>query len=107
MAEELLGRTSQDLIGKKLQDEFPEAVGHPFFEAYLEASRTNNVLHLEDYSIVLDRWMFVSVYPSESGLSIFFRDISEQRKAEIELQQSQLQYRLLVERIKDAFHLAR
>jgi light-regulated signal transduction histidine kinase (bacteriophytochrome) len=52
----------------------------------------NKIVHFEDYHAVLDIWISVSVYPSEAGLSIYFKDITAMKKytREIEEQNKKL-----------------
>jgi PAS domain S-box-containing protein len=103
IAEELLQRQPGELLGKNLREEFPQAIGRPFFTGYEEAIRTGRNVHVEEYSVAADRWIYASAYPSATGVSIFFRDISEQRKAQEEAHKSEEKYRVFIERITDAF----
>ena len=84
-AEELWGRRREDLIGKRFEDEFPQAVPSETYEAHLVAARERRVVHLEALSPVLHHWVEVSIYPGEAGLSVYFRDISERKRAEAKL----------------------
>ncbi|MDJ1182428.1 DAHL domain-containing protein [Roseofilum casamattae] len=42
---------------------------------------------LESYDRNLQRWFEIRVYPQESGFSVFLQDISDRKKAELELQE--------------------
>ena len=39
-------------------------------------------VEFEAHSVVVDRWAELHVYPVESGLSVYFKDITERKKAE-------------------------
>ena len=82
---EMLGRTPADLVGKNYWVEFPEAKGTPFAEAYVRALKTQEPLVIEDYYAPWDRWFENRIYPSKEGISIFFTEITERKRAENEL----------------------
>jgi PAS domain S-box-containing protein len=102
-AEQLFERPPGTLTGKKIWDEFPESVGEPFYHAYVTAMETQQNAYLKAYSVAIDRWIVSYIYPSPTGLSVYFGDITEQRKAENKIRESEEKYRVLVERITDAF----
>ncbi|HMD80490.1 MAG TPA: GAF domain-containing protein, partial [Anaerolineales bacterium] len=79
---ELLGRHPKDLIGRNYWEEYPEAKGTPFANAYLRAFETQTSIQLEEYCKPWDRWFENRIYPSRDGLSVFFRDITERKQAE-------------------------
>ncbi len=79
---ELLGRKPEDLIGKNYWQEYPEAKGTPFANAYVRALETQTPITLEDYYEPFDRWFENRIYPSPDGLSIFFTEITERKRAE-------------------------
>lgn len=103
IAEKLLQRGPGELLGKNMREEFPDAIGGVFFNGYEEAIRSGNNVHVEEYSRIAKKWIYVSAYPSPTGVSIFFRDITEQRKAQEQAHQSEEKYRILIERVTDAF----
>jgi PAS domain S-box-containing protein len=82
---ELLRRKPEDLIGKNYWDEYPEDMDTSFGKAYLRALETQLPIQLEDYQATRNRWLENRIYPSEDGLSIFFRDITERKLAEEQL----------------------
>jgi PAS domain S-box-containing protein len=71
---------TDDLLGLQLWDEIPEAVDTVFYEKYHLAVNTQKPVIFEEYYEPLETWFEVRAYPSESGLSIYFRDITEQRE---------------------------
>jgi PAS domain S-box-containing protein len=82
VAEALWGRRREDLIGKSFLQEFPQAAGSLSHEAHLTAARERRVVRLEAISPLLGRWLDISISPSQSGLSVYFRDITERKAAE-------------------------
>lgn len=102
-AARMLHRKGDDLLGKNIWQEFPEAVNKRFYHAYHEAMQKQQSLTVEDYSEVLHAWTQTAVYPSPDGISIYFHDITRERLAEIEAKESQIKYRELLDRITDGF----
>jgi hypothetical protein len=84
-AGQIFGRRPEDLIGKHLWTVFPEGVGQPFHRAYQQALAEQTPIHLEDYYAPWDRWFENVIYPSPDGLSIYFHDITERKRAEAEV----------------------
>jgi PAS domain S-box-containing protein len=81
-AGELLGREPGSLIGKHIWTEFPEGVDLPFYKAYNRAFATQQKQVFQEYYQTFDSWFENRIYPSEGGLTIYFSDITEKKKAE-------------------------
>ena len=79
-----LQRTREELLGKNMWEEFPEAVGLPAYREYHRAMTSGNSVHFEEFNPWLDIWVEINVYPSEGGLAIYFRDITERKRREEE-----------------------
>jgi PAS domain S-box-containing protein len=79
-----LQRTREELLGKNMWEEFPEAVGLPAYREYHRAMTSGNSVHFEEFNPWLDIWVEINAYPSEGGLAIYFRDISDRKRAEEE-----------------------
>lgn len=84
-AEQLLERPNEQLLGKSLWEEFPEAVGSTFYREYHRAMAEQVKVVFEEYYPPLDTYFGVRAYPSEEGLSIYFQDISGRKRVEEEL----------------------
>lgn len=94
---ELLGRKPEDLIGKNYWLEFPEAKGTPFADAYVRALETQKPIVMEDYYAPWDRWFENRIYPSKDGLTIFFTEITERKRAMELLRESEERFRRAME----------
>ena len=75
----------EQLLNKVIWDIHPEMKGTVFWEKYHEALLTRKVVEIEDYYAPMNIWFSVKVYPSADGLTIFYKNISESKKAEQEL----------------------
>ncbi len=87
-AGEILNRNSGELIGKHIWTEFPGSIDQPVYNAYNQAIKNQEYVQVEEHYLPLDRWFENHIYPSADGLSIFFRDITERKKAEEEINRS-------------------
>jgi PAS domain S-box-containing protein len=96
-AERLLARAPEELVGRVVWDEFPEAVGSTFWERYHHAMATGEPVQFQEFFPPLGRWFEVNAYPGAEGLSVYFRDVTEARRAREELERSEAHLRLAVE----------
>ena len=83
--EELLGATADDLVGEVLWESFPGAVGTEFYDAYHRAVETGEPETFESHYEPLGSWFEVRAFPSDSGLSVYFRDVTDRRRMETAL----------------------
>jgi PAS domain S-box-containing protein len=81
-AGELFGRKPEDLLGKKIWEEFPEGVGQPFHDAYQKAMAERTTISLVEYYPPWDRWFENRIYGSRTGVAIYFTDVTERRRVE-------------------------
>ncbi len=71
-----------DLIGESIWDLFPAAVGTPLEERYRVAVGTGQPVSFETYyPAPLDSWFEVHAWPGPDGISVYFLDIDERRRA--------------------------
>jgi len=101
-AAQTFGRRPDELIGKHIWTEFPEGIGLPFYQAYYRAVETQQPIFLEEYYPPYDRWFENRIYPSQDGLSVFFHDITEHKKIELQLQASEEQLKRIIETVPNS-----
>ncbi len=87
---EMVNRDPDSLLGQYIWSVFPEAINTPTFNAYDKALKERKYIHFEDYFEPLDLWHENDIYPSENGISVFTRDITERKKAEAEIHQNHI-----------------
>lgn len=89
-AERFWGKPREDLMGKDIREMFPSAVGTEGFRAIERAEKEGVATEFEmASSVVPGAWVAGRVYPSAEGLSVYFRDVSQPKRAEEALRASQ------------------
>ena len=83
----LLGRTPGDTIGKRWLDEYPDLAGSEFERVYLRVAATAHSESFTAHYAGRDRWYEVTAYPAPTGLSVYFRDVTDRRRVEHEREQ--------------------
>jgi two-component system, sporulation sensor kinase A len=86
-ATRLLFRSGEDLIGKNVWEEFPQAVNLPFYEQYHKAINEQVAVTFDAYFSPLKTWFDVRAYPSPNGLTVYFRDITLEKLEKNEKEQ--------------------
>lgn len=81
-----MGRSADRLTGAVVWNQFPDAVGTAFEERYHRAMETQEPVAFEEYCPTLEAWLAVRAYPSETGLSSYFRDVTERKERERRLE---------------------
>jgi PAS domain S-box-containing protein len=83
---QILHRDPEELIGKYVWTEFPDAVNSATYKAFNKAASKKVYVCTEDYYAPLLLWQENHIYPSPGGgISVFIRDISARKKAEVEI----------------------
>lgn len=81
------GKRPGDFLGKHVSEVLE--VDDALLETFESAMATQEQRTHEWFSEQLGLWAAIKIYPSESGLSVYFRDITEQKRYERKLQQYQ------------------
>lgn len=102
---------SGELIGQNIWDAMPELRGTDFEALHRRAMTERRPLSLESYFAPWNRWFEVRDYPSPDGLSVYFADITERKRAEQErealLEREQRARAVAERRARDERSLAR
>jgi PAS domain S-box-containing protein len=78
------------VIGKNIWVVFPAAVGTKFHKYYEAVIAERVTAEFQEYFAPLNKWFDVYAYPSDDcGLTAYFRDITEEKRREAELSDSQ------------------
>ncbi|MGB9927007.1 MAG: PAS domain S-box protein [Methanosarcina sp.] len=100
------GLTRRKVIGRKIRQVLPN-VESSWIERYAETALTGKPAHFTDYNQDLGHWYEVYTFSPAKGqfYSVFF-NITERRKAEEALRESEKKYRTLFETMQEAFFIA-
>jgi PAS domain S-box-containing protein len=98
-----LGR--EGTLGKVIWDVHPELEGTVFWDKYREAMESRNVIEVESYYPPIDKWFSVKVYPSEDGLTIYYKDITLRKKAEEQITSEKILSDTIINSLPGIFYL--
>lgn len=84
-ASEIVGMSPTEIIGKSIWEVFPYVIGTPFQVNFDKVINKKIFSQTEEYHAPFDKWFLNSMYPTESGIAIFFIDITDQKNIELEL----------------------
>jgi PAS domain S-box-containing protein len=77
----------EDILGQSVWALFPELIGTPP-ETYLREALREQKTIVYEHRYYGQRWFDVRIYPSEDGLSIYIREITDQKRAVLDLERS-------------------
>ena len=81
-AARLLQGDREVLLGDRLWDVLPDAVGSPFETQFERALEGDTSVDFETHYEPFDTWFDVRAFPVDDGLSVYFRDITERKRLE-------------------------
>jgi PAS domain S-box-containing protein len=96
-AEELWGRSREELLGKNVWEEFPQLEGSELRRQIERAMEEGKTTEFEAISPVLGRWVAGRAYPAAEGLSVYFQDVTGRKRAEEEMRLREEAQRFLAE----------
>jgi PAS domain S-box-containing protein len=95
MAEELLRRPKEEVLGRNLWESYPDAKDRKFYLEYERCMQQLISTRFEEYLPSRALWFEVWVFPNGQGLSIYFKDITERRETSAQLEDERKKYREL------------
>ena len=84
-AMEFIPPNVSELLGKNFWDIFPEIIDENLHANFLSALETQSNVKGIHYSQRLDKWIEYRIYPSSTGVSVYFSDITAVEKAKEEV----------------------
>ncbi|HTE00955.1 MAG TPA: PAS domain S-box protein [Mucilaginibacter sp.] len=82
--EKLVGIPREEIIGRDLWDRFPNILKTGFEPAYSKAINEQTSVQFVEYYQPMNKWFSATIYPSSEGLTIFVRDITDEKHAQEE-----------------------
>jgi PAS domain S-box-containing protein len=87
-AADTLGQPITDAIGKTLWEVYPQPADSPVYQALNRALTLKVPAHLQEFNPELDRWLEIHAYSVESGIGIYFQNVTVRKQLEATLQSS-------------------
>ncbi len=87
MAEKVLFTPRDRILNGSIWEVFPEQFGAEMYQKYQEAIDTNLPVHFEINFKPISKWHEISAYPLTNGLSVYIKDVTERKLADLQLHQ--------------------
>jgi len=95
--EKTVGAPRDKILGNTVMNFFPQVNPH-YMESLAKTASTGQSQRIEWHSPILDRWFESHSYVYKPGyIGVVFRDITERKKAEEKIQESEEKYRTIIE----------
>jgi PAS domain S-box-containing protein len=95
------GRLASELLGKVIWEMYPHLVGTRIHRHCLDAAEKHTMEHYEAQSPLNGRWYEVFMQGWDGGVDVYMRDITDRRRTENALRESEEKYRLLADNARD------
>ncbi|MBN8634600.1 MAG: PAS domain S-box protein [Anaerolineae bacterium] len=92
---EMWRKTRDDLIGQQIWVAFPQITQTSAYSEMRRAVEERHAIAFETYSAFLGRWVEINLYPSVTGLAVYFRDIDGRKRIEQALLNSEHRLRAM------------
>jgi PAS domain S-box-containing protein len=93
----------RDLVGRRVREVLPEEATGDLWRAFHEAGITGLPTRADQFYRPLALWFEADAYPSDDGLTVFFRDVTEQRCAAGTVRDSEERLRLALSGAKAGY----
>jgi len=105
-AERLIEKSRDELLGNVVWDLYPEVVGTPFEKSLRHAMTERVPVAFEAFFEVWQRWDAIIATPDSSGgIVVHFADITERKRGEEALRESEERHRTILQTAMDGFWL--
>ena len=78
-----------EILGRNVWDLFPNSANSRIYSELCWAMEEGTPVHLEEHYAPFDIWLEVDAYPTKDGLAVFGRDVTERKRFNERLQQTQ------------------
>ncbi|WP_040614371.1 PAS domain-containing protein, partial [Teichococcus cervicalis] len=97
---------AREAVGRPLEESFPGWEDGPFGAACRRAAQQAMPQAVTAFHPALGRWISADIYPSAEGLTLFFRDVSDERAAQVALRESEARLKAVLENVPVGLLLA-
>ncbi|MCH6201553.1 PAS domain S-box protein [Aquiflexum sp. LQ15W] len=101
-SEEIFAVKKAEIIGKSILSDFQNKLELAIIDKLEGSKIQQKTCHFEHYFSKSDQWFEISVYPNKKGLSVYFRDITKQKKYLEQIWESNNRFEKVSEATNDA-----
>ena len=84
-AEQVFSTPRENILNKNLWDLFPQEIDTESYKKYQQALKSNQAVHFDLYFPAINKWREINAYPSANGLSVYLKDVTERKLADLRL----------------------
>lgn len=84
-AELISGRSQEEMLGKNFWKIYEGQISNTIYKKYNKAKKQNKSVHFEVYSKIRKKWYELNAFPSNIGLTVYFKDIDDRKQNEAKL----------------------
>jgi PAS domain S-box-containing protein len=88
LAEKLSGRTEEEMIGKNFWEVYKGSISEKIITTFHKAKTHNKPIRIEVYSKQAKNWLEINAFPSDMGLTVYFKNITERKHTESKLKKT-------------------
>ncbi|MGI8819411.1 MAG: ATP-binding protein [Chthoniobacterales bacterium] len=103
---ELAGLPKEKMLGRKVWEIFPDAVGTEFYTLAHEAMENRRAVQGEFFHAPWGRWLDTRIYPTKGGIVIFRADITPRKEQELLTRETESKLRESEDRLRLATEAA-
>jgi len=81
-AERITHLSAAEMIGQSIWEKLPELVDTDTWQSFHKAFKKKMTVTFDQYNEHSDRWLEMSLYPSDQGLFAYFKDVTIRKKQE-------------------------
>lgn len=97
----LYGKTAEELTGRIYWEAFPELIDSTFYQYCNKAITEQVPVHFEFKAVYSDSWFENHFHPIKEGIVAYCSDITNRKKAEIDLRRSEERFQMIFQNSPD------
>jgi PAS domain S-box-containing protein len=99
--ENYFGIPKEQMLGRAFTEVLPKIKGHEIDRRHEEALIRRTPVHFEALSPLTGKWVELHLFPTDEGLAVYFRDVTDRKQAEENLKYQKTLLEALTESVLD------